>query len=304
MNFLYIVILKKLGIDVYPLLTSRRSRGKINPYRPTLSRFNYVMTLVRIGDRDILVDASDKFAPLGLLPDRAINSGGFLINEDAGRWVHFEPAESNGRMNSCNLKIDASGDLQGNLNISYSDYGALSFRRNFDEYASTDAYLEAFEKENQGIFVEDYVNNIEEDPFGRVVEKMTVEIDGNGSSIGELITFNPVFIDRTEENPFKLEKRMYPVDFTTRRSRMSIFNLIIPEGYTVEQLPESLSVVMQNKTATYQYQAQQVGQNIQVMIKFEIGKPVFIESEYEELKMFFNLMVQKEQEHIILKKIS
>lgn len=302
MNFLYLVMLDKLGIKAYPVLTSQRSRGKINPYRPTLTRFNYIMTMVDLGDRQILVDASDKFAPLGLLPDRCINGGGFLINEDEGEWITYVPAESNKKMNSCNLMVGPSGEVTGSLHINYQDYGALDFRRNFDEYTNTDAYLEAFEKSNQGVLVEEYENNIEEDPYGGVVEKMTVEIDGNVTAIGDMMTINPVFFDRMTENPFKLEKREYPVDFTTPVNRMSIINLVVPEGYTVEQLPESVSVVVQNSSAAYQYRAQQIGRNIQVMINFEIRKPVFIETEYEELKMFFNLMVQKEQENIILKK--
>lgn len=304
MNFLYLVMLDKLGIEAYPLLSSQRSMGKINPYRPTITGFNYIMALVKLEDEEVLVDASDKFAPFGLLPDRCINGGGFMIDPDEGQWVSHVPEESSKKMNSCNLMIDHSGAVKGTMRINHEDYAALSFRRNYDKYTNLDAYLEAFEKQNQGVLVEAYENNIDADPFGRVIENMSVEIDGNVNTIGDMMTINPVFFDRMEENPFKLEKREYPVDFTTRRNRMSIINLVIPEGYSVEQLPESVSAVLEDNSAAYRYQAQQIGRNIQVMINFEIRKPVFIENEYEELKMFFNLMVQKEQENIILKKNS
>jgi hypothetical protein len=205
-------------------------------------------------------------------------------------------------MTSCKLKLSESGRVTGNLNISYSDYGAVSFRRKFSTYTSIDEYLEAFEKKNAGMQVEEYENNVEESFHGNVQESMFVEIDGKVTRIGDMITFNPVFIDRLEMNPFKLEKRAYPVDFKTPVREMSIFSLLLPEGYKVEQLPESVSMVTQNNSATFQYRTQQTGQYIQMVILYEIKKPVFFEVEYEELKMFFNLIVQKEQENIILKK--
>lgn len=302
MNFIFMVMLRKLGIEFHPVVISQRSRGKINPYYPSLNRLNYTLTLVKVGGNEILIDASDKYAPLGMLPNRCMNGGGFLINDDAGRWIDLVTEEANTRMNSCNLKIDPAGLITGSVSICHRDYGAIAFRRKFDKYVSTDEYLEVFEKENQGILVEGYENDIDDESFGQVTESMTVEIDGNAAGIGEMITFNPVFIDRMDVNPFKLEQRKYPVNFTTPLKEMSIINLNLPEGYTVEQLPEPISLITRDNAAAFSYRSMQNGQNIQLVISLEIKKPLFIENEYEELKMFFNLIVQKEQENIILKK--
>jgi len=81
-----------------------------------------------------------------------------------------------------------------------------------------------------------------------------------------------------------------------------VFNIAIPEGYEIVQLPEPIAVATQDKSAVFQYVSNQVGQNLQLMVKFSVNKPVFYENEYGELKEMFNIVVEKEQENVILKK--
>jgi len=302
MNFLFMNMLRKMDIEFKPLLISSRSRGKINPYLPTKNKFNYTIVSVNLGDETLIVDASDKYSPPGILPSRCINGGGLEIDNERGRWVTYEPEEVKRTVNSCTMVMDPSGSMTGQILISHSGYDAISFRREFDQYTDTDTYLEDKENDYEGIYISDYENDIENSVFGDVQEKMIVEMDGVANVVGDMITFNPILIERWKQNPFKLEQREYPVDFTTPFSEMLIFNYAIPEGYTVEQLPERLAVSTQQKTALFQYVVQQIGNNLQLMVKFEISKPVFFENEYAELKEMFNIVVQKEQENIILKK--
>jgi hypothetical protein len=67
-------------------------------------------------------------------------------------------------------------------------------------------------------------------------------------------------------------------------------------------MPEPLLVTNSDKSMSFQYRTGIAGNIIQLMIRFDIKKPIFVQTEYNELKMLFNVVVQKEQENIVLKK--
>jgi hypothetical protein len=77
--------------------------------------------------------------------------------------------------------------------------------------------------------------------------------------------------------------------------------LNIPEGYSVEELPKSLSIQLDEKGGTYSYQASQVGDKIVVNQRFTIDKALFLPADYEKLKAFYNALVNKQAEQIVLK---
>jgi hypothetical protein len=304
MNFILLSLLKKLKINSAPLILSTRKSGRIIPYFPTVNKFNYVICYIEAGDKVYVVDVSDKYSPLGMLPARCLNGGGFKLGEKTGEWIVLKPSQLAHRLHSITLAIDESGLIKGELIIRHSNYQSALFRSEFERVNTEDEYLENFEKKHGGVFILDYKTDIEDTCFGDVTEAFTLEMEDYCTSIGNLITFNPIFFNRKTENPFKLEERLYPVDFTVPIKEMSIFNIRIPEGYEIEQIPESMILKNQDASARFQYSIARNGQNIQLMMIFEIKKPMFIQTEYAELKILYNLMVQKQQEVIIIKKIT
>jgi len=52
----------------------------------------------------------------------------------------------------------------------------------------------------------------------------------------------------------------------------------------------------------FQYSVTQADNKIAITFRLSIDKPLFVPSEYPNLKDFFNLVINKEAEQIILKK--
>lgn len=302
MNFILMSLLYKLNIPCNPMLISTRSNGKINPMFPTINRFNYVITAIPHGEGYILVDASDKFTPPGMLPERCMNDGGFIINDQTGEWYVIEANDINAKMVACNLELNHEGNATGTLNIRYENHGSINFRDRYMKYTSQDEYLEEFEFSNNKCLVGQYSNNLNDTIYGPVVEKMELEFMGLFSGNNQIVTFNPVLFDRLEKNPFKLENRNYPVDFVTPISNKLIFTIIIPDGYIVESLPDPVLIKTETNDLNYRYTIQETGNKIQIMISLTIKKPVFYEHEYQELKSVYNYIYLKEKENIVLKK--
>ena len=63
-NLLLVNLLKNAGLEVYPLLVSDRSNGKINTGTPFVNQFNNVYALVIVNGKNYYLDATDKFTPV------------------------------------------------------------------------------------------------------------------------------------------------------------------------------------------------------------------------------------------------
>lgn len=302
MNFFLLKLLKKLDLECYPMVMSTRSEGMVNPHFPSRSRFNYTVCYVKIGDEFHVIDAADKYYGYDMLNRSCLNGSGFVVKRENPEWISLSPEKLRNKMISCNLNISEDGFIRGSIKMKHADYAAASFRKQHEKYTTEDEYLEDFEQSNPGIFVMDYsLKNIEND-LGNISESFTVEIDGVANVSGGMIYLDPLMVDRLEENPFKLESRQYPVDFASGRSIMYILTLTIPAGYVAEQLPKPINLVTSDKSALFQYNVSQNGSVIQLLSKMTIKKPVFLQDEYEELRDFYSIIVNKGSEPIILKR--
>jgi hypothetical protein len=108
---------------------------------------------------------------------------------------------------------------------------------------------------------------------------------------------------RMTKNPFTILTREYPVDFGVPFNQTYRLNLLIPDGYKVDELPKSKSIVLGDKVGTFNYQIAQMDKRVALNMRFSIQKSLFYSSEYGMLKDFFDLVVAKEAEQIVLKKI-
>lgn len=305
MNFLFLKLLEKLDVECHPMLISLRDEGVVNRYYPSHSRFNYVISYVKIGEEYYAIDAADKYYPYDMLNPDCINEAGFVIRmkERTYNWVDIESEKTSRRMINALLKLEQDGLLTGSMTIQHAGYSSAAFRKYQEKFTTQDEYLEEFETEQPGTFVMDYsVENLDQD-LGTVKETISLEIEGKANVAGGLIYLNPVVFGQITENPFKLEKREYPVDYIYNWNKTYLMSLTIPEGYVVEQLPEPVKLVTEEESIIYLLNATQTLTTIQVMIRFSILKPRFTQAEYGELRALYDFVVNKESEPIILKKV-
>jgi hypothetical protein len=69
-NFLLASLLDKADIDIHPVLLSTRNHGFVRETLPVSTQFNYVAFLVNLEGKSVLLDATDKLLPIGMLPQR------------------------------------------------------------------------------------------------------------------------------------------------------------------------------------------------------------------------------------------
>ena len=88
------------------------------------------------------------------------------------------------------------------------------------------------------------------------------------------------------------------------REESYLFNYTIPQGYKVEEQPKNVVLALPEKSGQFTYSVTTVGSTIMVTSKVVISRPSFNAADYPYLKEFYNQVVAKHAEQIVLKKIN
>ena len=135
-----------------------------------------------------------------------------------------------------------------------------------------------------------------------VKEKHDVSIAEHTQTGGGNIYLNPIISGRLTENEFKSEKREYPVDFGSASETLYMGKIVLPDGYAVDELPKPKVIAMPANAAKFVYNLQQFGNVVSITSQLSINKSLFIQDEYPFLREFYNQVVAKQAEQIVLKK--
>ena len=301
-NLNLVLLLRKLGIDANPVVLSTRNNGLLPPYSVSLEKLNYVVANAVIGDKTYLLDATEDNLPLDILPERTINGKGLIIKKDSEDWVDLTPTKKDKSVMILNLTLTPDGTMKGDWTRSTIDFGALNQRNHYKTFNSEDEYLKSIESQHVGLSVENYKITGLDSLQHPLTEDFKISLKNNVTKANNQLYIHPILFDKYTENPFKADQRVYPVDFTTSRESTQIFNLDIPSGYSIDQVPKNVKMTLPENTASFQMISSVNENHVQVMFKLNINKPVFYQPEYQNLKLFFDELVKKQSEMLIIKK--
>ena len=248
-----------------------------------------------------MLDVTDPRLPAGQLPLRCINGNGVLIRKDSPEDIPITTASSTkGTYVLLQMK---DGKLEGDISIRLSGLDAYNFRQEVKKAGGDKEQFETLKNNTEEIEYTDHSYKNLDSLYIPVEKKYRIVIEGGSEEAASILYINPVITGRLQENPFSSPTRNYPIDFGIPFLETYKLNLTIPEGYKVEELPKSKNIVLGEKDGKFSYIAGQTENRIMVNMRFSIDKPIFLPTEYQNLKEFFDLVVAKEAEQIVLKKI-
>lgn len=293
-------LLEKAGFRVDMVLLSTRDHGFIRKQYPMSKQLNYVICRITIEDTFYYMDATEKFLPFNILPERCLNGEGLLVSKHNFGWVNLIPKAKDKSTISATLDLDAESKLNGTLSYLRNGYDAQNMRQQYEAKGKED-YLKSFlagrtwEVENS---LYENIDSVSKD----VKEIYTISIEDHASVAGEVTYLNPFIAAQVHENPFKLQQREYPVDFGSPIEKIYIAKINIPEGFTVDELPKSKIMTLPANAARYVYNITQMGNTINLTSSFQINKALFTQEEYPNLREFYNQVVAKQADQIVIRK--
>ncbi|WP_264566545.1 DUF3857 domain-containing protein [Flavobacterium sp. N3904] len=300
-NLMLTAMLRTSGLKANPVLLSTRDNG-ITLF-PSSTAFNYVIAAVETPEGLILLDATSKFSTPNVLPFEDLNWFGRLIRKDGtSEEVDLMPKKASNDNITMNYAIDATGKITGKLRRQRTDHNAMKFRLEV-ENVKEDDYLEKLENENEKIEIADYRRTNEKDVQLPVTETCSFSGTNLCEIIGEKMYISPLLFFTKEHNPFKQETREYPVDYGFPFIDKYTINIDIPEGYVVELLPKSAQFNMEDDLGSFKFLSNAAGNKIQFSVSHQINTPIVSAEYYSMLKEYYQGMIAKETEKIILKKV-
>jgi len=301
-NLSLIAALKYAGFNVEPMILSTRENGLATELFPVLTDFNYVIAKLNIDDKVYLLDATDDYLHFGMIPMRCLNGKGRVLGEKGSYWYELKATDKLKRTTMLNLKLESDGYARGTIQKTYFGYEASSVRKELASFQTEQEYIDDLNSKSKNIHIQKFELQNVEDLEKPLVVKLDVEIEVFDDMKNKLFLFNPFILNKIDENPFKSNERLYPVDYGAPVDHITILNLEYPADFVIESLPEKVAMSLPNTGGRYIFDMQNLGNKLTMSNSMQISKPVFSSGEYHYLKELYNRIIQVQNADLVFKR--
>jgi Domain of Unknown Function with PDB structure (DUF3857)/Transglutaminase-like superfamily len=317
-------MLKAIGVDSYYVLVNTR-RGVVSPDLPSALTFNHVILAVRLPDEVprtnlyalredkalghlLFFDPTDPLTQLGYLSMPEQRSYGLLVANGTGQLVELPllPPAVNRLLRVANLRLSPAGDLSGG--VKEIRWGAPNAAERSQllgvPEAGREKKLENFLGNFLGSLVLESakVQNLE-DPNQNLIVTYAFLARDYAKRAGNLLLIRPrVLGEKTMDlSDDKERKRSYAVEFPSTTLETDAFDITLPAGYVVDELPPPVEI--KYDFGDYRSKVDITGNTLHYRRSFEIKQVRVPMAQVEKLKEFFTRIEADERSSAVLKQI-
>lgn len=294
-NLFLIALLNTAKIDSHPVIVSTRNHGKINGNYPFDRYTNYVFAMVNTSS-PFFSDGTENLLPYNRLPSRCLNEKGLIVSNDiTDRWLKIENSIPSIEKNIISIEIDPELlDASFDVLVQSTEYDAYHYRRAFKNDTTL---LNEFYSDKIGI-----INEVKTLKYNDVTSPYFINLKGiyETDKLGQNIVINPFLNLGMSKNELTQKERKYPVDFVYPSNEIFEITLIIPPGFKLNTLPESYH--MDNELAEINLNYSFSENILSVEGNYNFKKSLYVSSEYSRIKSYFDIIIKKFNEKIVLEK--
>ncbi len=300
MNLLLIKLLNDAGVKATPILFSTREHGLATPLYPFINQFNTVMAYVVINDKNFVLDATDKIINYKLIPEKVVNTNGFILEGENGRWKEILSGKYRYKvMAAVQGQIDAEGKMNGSCLVNCYDYARVQrcegWVQNKEKFK--DDY---FIKPYSGLKIEELViNNLDADSLPL---EQKVKFSSVLNSSGDYRYFTVNLFSDLDKNHFIADNRIADVDFGVPQDYTIFGNYSIPPDYVFDGVPENIAMSTPDKGITFNRSMQVDGNLLNVRMTVEFKRSFYPANSYADFREFHKKLFDKLNEQVVIKK--
>ena len=302
-NLLLVAMLRKVDIETAnPLLLSTRSNGYSTPLYPILNYFNCLVATFETQGQRYFLDASDSHLGFGKLNYECYNGHARVIDFEATAVELSPDTLLEKSYTSAFMTLEETGKINGIVKKIPGYFESCTMRDSIKE-KNSDAIFEKIQMgfDDKVSISDKSIDSLKqlENPLGL---KFSLSFPTQGNDI---LYINPLLNERLNENPFHAAIRNYPVEMPYRTDKAVLFTIRLPANYSVEELPKSGLIKMNEAgDCTYEYAISEANGIISLRSRMHVNKTFFDAIDYDLLREFFTMVVAKQNEQIVLKKKS
>jgi hypothetical protein len=302
-NLLLVNLLRQSGLNASPLLVSSRKHGKIRMDQPGLLQFDRLMAYVIIEDKSYFLDAAFKEESFRLIPEAVMYTQGLLLKDfNSYQWgwlMIWDDIAKYKNMVAVNAEIQDENRMAGTVKVYSYDYSRQERLKELkrDKKAFLEKYFVSGKSEEQNDSLTLTNEDIDSLPL---IQEMDFKNLVNAS--GKFKYFSLNLFSGLEKNPFLADTRFSDICFGIDQSYMVSGNFSIPDGYSFEEVPKNVGLIMPDTSIIFTRVVQVDKDQLSSRLTLEFRKPVFPVSQYTELKDFYNKLFAYLNEQVVIKK--
>lgn len=288
LNFVLMSMLKDAGVDCYPAVMSRRSRGKLPANRPSIDALNtFVVAIAENPTTMHYYDCSAENGYLDILPaELNVDRAFILYKTNKFEEVNLQKVVSQRTFVNITAELTAEGKMTGKCVYSLSGIAAMNFRNKWFEKNDSAAFVADIEAKN-GISISQFHTTGTSDFSKSATYEYDFTIDYGES---DEYYFRPFIMPFFNENPFTEETPIMPKEFPALSSSIMSLDIKLPEGYYLQEGITPVNLALPGNTLDGILGVKEINSHIQANCRVRINKLHFSIDEYPPLKEFFERM--------------
>jgi hypothetical protein len=264
-----------------------------------------VMQHPKLG-RLLFFDPTDELTPFGSLRGALQANYGLLVTPDGGELTELPqlPAAKNGIRRTAKLTLTSTGTLTGDVkeirfgdSAAYQRYALKSAEKDADRIKPIETLLARSLATYR--LTHASISNLEQTelPF---VFNYSLVAENYAKTAGGLLLVRPRVVGNKSSDLLETkEPRQYPVVFDGPSQDTDTFEITIPAGYEVDDLPQPVNA--EYGFASYHSKAEVSGNVLLYTRTFEVKDPSVPLSKLDDLKMLYRIIASDERNTAVLK---
>lgn len=313
-------MLKLAGIDSYYVMIDS-DRGIVNPDFPSLRGDHMIMAIQLPKDvpitnlyatvedpqlgRLLFFDPTDEYVPLGYLPSELQQSYGLVITPDSGKLILLPvlPPTTNRLMRTGTLTLSSTGNLGGDVNELRWGAPAGDSRAQFLNSPPADRN-KVFEKFlgtslNNFTLTNATVSNLDKYNENFSLHYQFV-VEGYAKTAGNLLILRPRIVGEKGSSILSGKPRKYPIEFHGTTLQSDMFDITLPAGYVVDELPQPVDAKCEY--ATYKSNVEVKDNVLHYKRTYEVKGVVVPTDKLPEVRDFFHQVAAAEKSSAVLRR--
>jgi hypothetical protein len=314
-------MLKEIGIDSYYVVVNTR-RGSVNANTPAVNWFNHVILAIKLPDgtgegdlkavlqhktlgRLLIFDPTDELTPFGYLRGALQANFGLLVTDAGGELIELPKlaAAMSGTRRTAKLTLTPSGTLTGDVTeirlgdpAAHQRYALRAAASDKDKIKPIENVL-AESLPNYRLTHASVTNLVHNDqPFGY---DYSLIVDNYAKTAGNLLLVRPrVLGSRSSALLETKEPRKFPVEFAGPSLDSDTFEITLPAGYEVSDLPPPVDV--DYDFASYHSKTEANGNTLKYTRRLEVKQLTVPVAQVETLKKLYRIIASDERNTAIL----
>lgn len=316
---LFMAMLKVAGIESnYVLVHS--ARGLVRPETPTAMTFNHAIVAIRLpadvpttslyalydhpkAGKLLIFDPTAVMTPLGDLPDILQQSYALLVLDNGGeifRTPLLAPTV-NRLVRLAKLSLSPEGNLNGQVEETRTGAVGSAARSSLlqAEVTNRAKSIESLLSRNLGSFQLTAAGTVQLDnPREPLYLRYSFSAPQYAKKSGPLMLVRPRVLGNKSWDIAEV-KRLYPVEFDSTTMETDYFEIDLPAGFEVDELPDSVDAVYD--FGEYHSKFEQAAGKLKYSRRYLIKQVVVPTERLDDVKKFYRQIAGDERNTVVLK---